>query len=155
MIAPLLFAAFGIALIAMSKADKPPPGGAGSLPPLPDPWTNAPPPVVAVPGTLDCGAAVAGLPEPLRSQVGNALAASTDPIALIRLAEVLEAASAMYPAPIGPSAAVAAQCVRARAATVGGKPAAGAMFTSDPVASALASAPMDSIANYTPRRFGR
>jgi hypothetical protein len=124
MIAPL-FALFAIGLIALSKVDKKTssaptggggyapgvPGGGGGTVPIPVPGTGAPSPTAFV----SCEAATAGLPEPLRSNVNAAIATGTDPAKLRELAVTLDAAAAMYAAPIGPSAAAAAACVRRRA----------------------------------------
>lgn len=121
MIAPI-FALIAIGLIALSKVDKstkggtpsptPSPGGGGTVPiPVPGTGGGAPAPTAFA----SCEAATAGLPEPLRTNVNAAIAKGSDPAKLRELAATLDAAAAMYAAPIGPAAAASALCVRRRA----------------------------------------
>jgi hypothetical protein len=126
MIAPLLFAAIGIGIIALSKTDQPKAKGYNPPPPaLPPPVTNAPGGVT--PAMLSCDASAQGLPEPLRSAVVNAVVKGT-PAQLRELAGTLDGVAKMYAPPIGPAAAQTAVCLRARATEIegGGSP----IFTS-------------------------
>lgn len=123
MLAPFLFAAMAIGLIAMSKADKSLSQPSPQPQPSPFPYPSTPaappaaPPAYAMPA--NCAAAVQGLPEPLRTSVYQAISSGTDANALRVLAGKLDTIAVMYTEPIASSARAAAQCARDRANALG------------------------------------
>lgn len=112
MLLPLLFAAIAVGLVGLAKADKATSGSSSSgdgTVPLPAPPVG--------PAALSCAGAIAGLPEPLKSTVGTALAYGTDPLKLEEAAKALDSVAATYPQ-YAPYAAGAAACLRQKAATL-------------------------------------
>jgi hypothetical protein len=125
-VAVALVALVGFAFIGSRKLDKPASQQSKDL--TLDPAQKdlvldpAPAPPIAMPAPVQhmtCDASYDALPEPLRTDVKKAIASPVaTPQQLHAFADVLDATAAMYAAPIGPAAKVAAACVRARAAQV-------------------------------------
>lgn len=113
MFGPLLFALLAVGLVGLSKVDKATSSPAPT-PPAPPGTTPTPGPIGPGAAPLTCSSAVAGLPEPLKTNVTNALLYGTDPAKLEEAAIALDQVAAAYPA-LGPYAATASTCLRARA----------------------------------------
>lgn len=117
MFGPLLFALIAVGLVGLAKTDK----ATSSSSPTPSP-PSGPTPGPAIPGTtpLTCSSAVAGLPEPLKTNVTTALMYGTDPAKLEEAAKALDQVAAAHPG-LGAYAATASMCLRARASELAAK----------------------------------